>query len=63
VQPSYVYCKYCGHVLDNTDFPFDIRFPTDDEELFDKALTYARENIRCPYCGNRKWIRKAYYKL
>ena len=63
MQPSYVYCKFCGYILTGGDFPFKVRFPTDDEDLFQKALTYARQNIKCPGCGNRKWIRKAYYKV
>jgi len=63
MQPSYVYCKICGFVLPDKYFPFDVQFPTDDEELFQKALAYARKNVKCPYCGNKKWIRKAYYKV
>jgi hypothetical protein len=68
MNPSFVYCKFCGYPLTIYDFPRKLRgridhFPTDDEEAFQEALRYARENIRCPRCGNRKWIRKAYYKI
>jgi ribosomal protein S27E len=68
MQPSFIYCKLCGHSLTIYSFPKELRgrigrFPIDDEQTFQEALRYARENIACPSCGNRKWIRKAYYKV
>ena len=71
MQPSYIYCKVCGYTLNEHDFPRSVirkyqgfqGFPTDDEDVFDALLSFARENIRCPGCGNRAWIRKRWDKV
>jgi len=60
LQPSYIYCKYCGHILPTLD---GVEFPIDDPDMFDRLLAKARETVSCPGCGCRKWIRKAYYMV
>ncbi len=67
MQPSYIVCKLCGYVLKRSDYPLEvissISFPTDDEQKLDQLKQWAKQNLPCPRCGNRKWIRKAYYKV
>jgi len=76
MQPSYIYCKVCGYTLNTSDFPKTIinkleksvgrkfyGFPTDDTDFFDSLLSYARETVRCPCCGNKSWIRKRWDKV
>jgi len=60
MQPSYVYCKYCGYYLTRVG---SIGLPTDNEDAFYRALATARANILCPCCGNKKWIRKVARKV
>jgi len=66
MQPSYVYCKICGHTLNYVyvrDLRKRIELPTDDEGDFALALSYARKFIKCPRCRNQKWIRKVWWKV
>jgi ribosomal protein S27E len=64
MQPSYIYCKICGFTLNYVYVEGrKVVFPTDNEGLFSAALNIAREKIRCPGCGNKKWIRKVYWKV
>lgn len=60
MQPSVVYCKYCGFWLRRVG---NVKLPTDDEVKFSVALNFAREQISCPRCGMRKWIRKVACKV
>jgi len=67
MQPSYIYCKVCGYVLSERDFPKDVlrgvQFPTDDWEEFERLKRWAKKNLPCPYCGNHAYIRRAYYRV
>jgi len=64
MQPSYVYCKFCGYALPYVYIGWKkVELPTDDEGDFTEALHHARKFIRCPRCKNKGWIRKVYWKV
>ena len=65
MQPSHIYCKYCGYTLPYVVIPGRgrIDLPADEWGGFYEALKYARAHLNCPKCGNRQWIRKVWWKV
>jgi hypothetical protein len=59
MQMSRIVCRNC---LVTAPEPYDQA--TDDEEQFDLLLAEVRaKEVKCPFCGGHKWIRKVAWKV